>query len=211
MAGLDSDCKGTVRWECAVASPRGTNEVERLADLVGPAPRVGDIDVRPFVPGSAVGCVNAERGTLRSGPHHRRRRDGVAADEQFVLAPMPRIASRPGECPMATSPGPRRHPCCYRGLSAPVTVGRQRWPSATSQGIGPLARPRDTGETLQRQCRPTAAPSISAPQLVIGTTMLGHAHASAGDFRAVIHSGIKRPAFCEFPHRLSLGALQALA
>jgi outer membrane protein assembly factor BamB len=54
--------KGTVRWEVPVAAPRGTNEVERLADLVGPASRVGSVYcVRAFQNG--IGCVDAERVT----------------------------------------------------------------------------------------------------------------------------------------------------
>lgn len=55
--------RGTLRWESAVATPRGTNEVERLADLVGPATRIGDlVCARAFQ--SAVGCVDASRGVL---------------------------------------------------------------------------------------------------------------------------------------------------
>ena len=54
---------GTVRSETVIAAPRGTNEVERLADLVGPAGRVGDgVCARAFQ--STVACVNAERNTL---------------------------------------------------------------------------------------------------------------------------------------------------
>ena len=41
LAGVDPTA-GTVQWEVSMASPRGTNEVERLADLVGPAVRLGD-------------------------------------------------------------------------------------------------------------------------------------------------------------------------
>ncbi|MBN8510532.1 MAG: PQQ-binding-like beta-propeller repeat protein, partial [Burkholderiales bacterium] len=42
---------------------RGTNEVERLADVIGPATRVDNrLCARAFQ--SAVGCVDAERGTL---------------------------------------------------------------------------------------------------------------------------------------------------
>jgi outer membrane protein assembly factor BamB len=62
LAGFDPR-NGDVRWEVTVGSPRGTNEVERLADLVSPPSRVGDtVCVRSFQ--AAVGCVNAERGTL---------------------------------------------------------------------------------------------------------------------------------------------------
>ena len=54
--------KGTVRWEIPVAAPRGTNEVERLADLVGPATRVGNVFcLRAFQNG--IGCIDAERVT----------------------------------------------------------------------------------------------------------------------------------------------------
>jgi outer membrane protein assembly factor BamB len=56
--------RGSVRWEVPLASPRGTNEVERLADLVGPLLRAGDtLCARAFQ--SAVGCANPANGTLR--------------------------------------------------------------------------------------------------------------------------------------------------
>ncbi len=54
---------GTLTWDVALATPRGTNEVERLADLVGPPVRQGNrYCARAFQ--SAVACVDAERGTL---------------------------------------------------------------------------------------------------------------------------------------------------
>jgi outer membrane protein assembly factor BamB len=55
--------KGSVLWEVPLAATRGTNEVERLADLVGPAVRLGDrVCARAFQ--SAVGCADAVRGAL---------------------------------------------------------------------------------------------------------------------------------------------------
>ena len=55
--------RGTVQWEVPLATPRGTNEVERLADLIGPAVRVGDrMCARAFQ--SSAGCLDASRGTL---------------------------------------------------------------------------------------------------------------------------------------------------
>jgi len=83
LAGVDP-VKGQLRWEASVATPRGTNEVERLADLVGPAVRQGDvICARAFQ--SSVGCVNAERGSalwnrVVGGTN------GIGADEQVVVA-----------------------------------------------------------------------------------------------------------------------------
>lgn len=83
LAGVDP-VKGQLRWEASVATPRGTNEVERLADLVGPAVRQGDvICARAFQ--SSVGCVNAERGSalwnrVVGGTN------GIGADDQVVVA-----------------------------------------------------------------------------------------------------------------------------
>ena len=54
---------GSMRWETSIASPRGTNDVERLVDLVSPAARVDDVVcARAFQ--AAIGCVNANRGNL---------------------------------------------------------------------------------------------------------------------------------------------------
>ncbi|MDB5817677.1 MAG: hypothetical protein JWQ11_1317 [Rhizobacter sp.] len=74
---------GAVQWDVPVASPRGANEVERLADLVGPAARVGDtICARSFQAG--VGCVFADRGSL-SWSKPIGGNDGVAADSEYVF------------------------------------------------------------------------------------------------------------------------------
>lgn len=83
LAGVDP-LKGQLRWEASVATPRGTNEVERLADLVGPAVRQGEaLCARAFQ--SSVGCVNAERGSalwnrVVGGTN------GIGADDQVVVA-----------------------------------------------------------------------------------------------------------------------------
>jgi outer membrane protein assembly factor BamB len=45
MVGLDPNT-GVIRWESAIATPRGTNDVERLVDLVAPFDRVGDVVYR---------------------------------------------------------------------------------------------------------------------------------------------------------------------
>jgi len=76
--------KGTVRWEVPVAAPRGTNEVERLADLVGPASRVGSVYcIRAFQNG--IGCVDAERVTalwsINMGGAQ-----AIGADQDYVFA-----------------------------------------------------------------------------------------------------------------------------
>ena len=85
LAGLDPNT-GVVRWESAIATPRGTNDVERLVDLVAPFDRVGDVVcVRAFQ--TAVGCVNAERGQgVWTRPSVGEM--GVSGNENLLIAPM---------------------------------------------------------------------------------------------------------------------------
>lgn len=62
LAALDP-LRGTLQWEAPMAAPRGTNEVERLADLLGPPLRLGDkVCARAFQ--SAVGCIDAAKGSV---------------------------------------------------------------------------------------------------------------------------------------------------
>ncbi|WCM95393.1 outer membrane protein assembly factor BamB [Acidovorax sp. NCPPB 2350] len=62
MVGFNPD-NGTVRWEAPLASPRGTNDVERLVELLGHVSRVGDsVCARAYL--ATVGCVDAARGTV---------------------------------------------------------------------------------------------------------------------------------------------------
>ena len=83
LAAIDP-LRGTVRWEVPIASPRGTNEVERLADLVGPAVRLGSVVcVRAFQ--SAVGCVDASRGALLWS-RNTGGTEAVGADEGVLVA-----------------------------------------------------------------------------------------------------------------------------
>lgn len=120
LAGLDP-LLGSVRFEVGMASPRGTNEVERLADLVGPAGRTGDVVcARAFQ--AAVACVNAERGSLlwskTFGGYQ-----GVASDEQYVFAAdaSDRVTAwRAVNGDVAWTSEKFMH----RGLSTPLSVGR---------------------------------------------------------------------------------------
>lgn len=60
LTGLDP-LNGSVRWQAPVATSRGTNEVERLVDLVGSVSREGNsVCARAF--GAAVGCVDTASG-----------------------------------------------------------------------------------------------------------------------------------------------------
>lgn len=63
MVGVDPDT-GSVRWEAPVAAARGTNDVERLVDLVGGVSRQGtEVCARAFQ--TAVGCVDTSKGGVR--------------------------------------------------------------------------------------------------------------------------------------------------
>lgn len=60
LTGLDPS-NGNVQWQALLANSRGTNEVERLVDLVGTVSREGgSVCARAF--SAAVGCVDTERG-----------------------------------------------------------------------------------------------------------------------------------------------------
>lgn len=85
LSGLDPNT-GVIRWESAIATPRGTNDIERLVDLVGPYDRRGDVVcVRAFQTG--VGCVNAERGqSLWTRPSAGEL--GVSGNDNMLIAPL---------------------------------------------------------------------------------------------------------------------------
>ncbi len=63
LIGVDPS-RGSVRWDLPMATPRGSNEVERLADLVGPAHRQGEVVcARAFQ--LAVACLDVARSAIR--------------------------------------------------------------------------------------------------------------------------------------------------
>lgn len=62
LLGLDPQ-NGNVFWDAALATPRGTNDIERLVDLVSGFARSGDVlCVRSFQ--STVSCVDSKRGAV---------------------------------------------------------------------------------------------------------------------------------------------------
>lgn len=120
LVGLNP-ANGTSRWESPIAAPRGTNDVERLVDLTGPANRVGDmLCARAYY--ANVGCVDANRGALlwtkaASGA------EGVSGDERFVYGTESNgnvTAWRRTDGERAWSTEIFRN----RNLTAPLSVGR---------------------------------------------------------------------------------------
>ena len=164
LAGVDP-ADGAVRWEIAVATPRGTNEIERLADLVGPAARVGDlVCARAFQ--AAVGCVNAERGSL-VWTKNLGGLNAVAADAQIVAAAdaSDRITAwktNTGEVAW-TSEKLMNH-----GLSAPAMVGSTLVFGDAEGTVHFLSR--DAGATQLRL--KTDGSAIVGSPVVAGTTVL---------------------------------------
>jgi outer membrane assembly lipoprotein YfgL len=164
LAGFDPS-NGELRWEVAVGSPRGTNEVERLADLVAPMARAGDVTcVRSFQ--AAVGCVDAGRGTLMwtrpvGGTV------GVAADEELVFGAdaSDRITAwktRTGDVAWQSDK------LLYRELGAPLATARAVV-FGDSDGVVHFLS-RATGATALRLT--TDGSAVQAAPVVSGSTML---------------------------------------
>ncbi len=136
---------GSVRWEAPIASPRGTNDVERLVDLVGPANRQGNVVcVRAFQ--SAVGCTDANRGTLLwSKPAAGS--VGVSGDERLVVgveADGTLIAWQRSDGERAWAMEQLRH----RQLSAPLVIEKA---VVVGDGMGFLHfLSRENGTSLTR-------------------------------------------------------------
>jgi outer membrane protein assembly factor BamB len=112
---------GAIRWETPISTSRGTNDIERLNDLVGRVSRVGDVVcARSFQ--AAVGCVNATRGNLVwTKPANGS--EGLHGDSQTVFG-----TEADGKVlAWRRSDGERlwtTERLQYRNLSAPLIVGR---------------------------------------------------------------------------------------
>ena len=119
MAGLDP-ATSTVRWEVPLGSPRGANEVERLADLVGPPVRSGDLlCARSFQ--AAVGCVDAQLGTI-AWAKSTGGTDAISGDADLLFGSdaSDRLSAwRTATGDVAWS----SEALMYRGVGAPAAVG----------------------------------------------------------------------------------------
>jgi len=136
---------GTVRWEAQVVTPSGSNEVERLVDLLG-APSAQGAHVCVSAYQSAVACYGAEDGarqwikTLTAGTT-------VSADARFVFVAdqqsrLHALARATGETSWISEA------FRLRGLNQPTSVGRALW---VADRFGFLhALDRENGQTLAR-------------------------------------------------------------
>lgn len=173
LVGLDP-LKGTPRFDFNVGTPRGTNEVERLADLVGPMARVDDeACVRVFQ--FSVACLELNRGSVRwSRPQSGTQ--AVAADLRVVVG----ADSTDRLTAWKADNGDvlwRVDRFINRGLSAPAVWG-DRIAVADAQGYLHLLSKAD-GRTLGRieLDAPLASTPIVAQDLLLVATRKGTVYA----------------------------------
>jgi outer membrane protein assembly factor BamB len=164
MAGLNPN-NGSIRWEAPLAVARGTNDIERLVDLVGSVSRVGNtVCARAFQ--SSVGCVDALAGTVVwSKPANGA--EGLSGDEQVVFGTEGDgkvVAWRrdTGERAWMTER------LAYRGLTAPLVLGRSVV-VGDSMGMVHLLS-RDDGTLLDRAA--TDGSAIVAAPVRVGETLV---------------------------------------
>jgi len=167
LTGLNP-LNGSFRWEATVATSRGTNEVERLVDIVAPFSRQGsNLCVRAY--GAAVGCVDADRGTLvwtrvASGPA------GVHGDADLVFGAdgdgVMRAWRRSNGEPAWTNDRLK-----WRDLGAPQALGRVV-AFGDSSGLVHLVSREDGSEMtrLSTDGSPiVGAPLLAGPSLIVQT------------------------------------------
>ncbi|MBI2772285.1 MAG: outer membrane protein assembly factor BamB [Burkholderiales bacterium] len=168
MVGLNP-INGSVRWEAAIATPRGTNDIERLVDLVGRTSRVGNtVCARAFQ--ASVGCVDAARGTvLWSKPANGA--EGVHGDEQMVYG----TESDGKVVAWKRDAGERAWTSdrlLYRGLTGPLVVGRSVVVGDSAGLVHLLSR--TDGTPLTRLT--TDGTAVAAAPVLAGNTLVVVTH-----------------------------------
>jgi len=112
---------GASRWEAPIASPRGTNDVERLVDLTGTVSRLdGNLCARAYM--ATIGCVDTNRGMLL-WTKPAQGSDGLSGDERALYG----TESNGVITAWRRTDGERLWSVDaykYRNLTAPLAVGR---------------------------------------------------------------------------------------
>lgn len=164
LSGLNP-LNGGTRWEAPIATARGTNEIERLIDLVGPVSRVGaSVCARAYQ--SAVGCADASSGALVwSRPAAGS--EGVHGDDSQLYGTESNglvIAWRRGSGDVAWSTDRLLH----RGLTAPLAAGRSVAIGDASGFVHLLSR--QDGSILNRLS--TDGSAVIAAPVLSGSTLI---------------------------------------
>jgi outer membrane assembly lipoprotein YfgL len=159
---------GAVLWESLVGSSRGTNEVERLVELVAGASRMGNVVcVRAFQ--SSVACVDATRGSTvwtRPAQGHQ----GLDGDENalFGVESDSKVLAWQRQNGQATW---SQEALRFRGLSAPLVMGRSVVLGDDKGLLHFLSR--QDGQVVQRMVTDgsaiTGKPVAAGPTLVVVT------------------------------------------
>ena len=167
LVALNPD-DGRVEWEAPLASPRGTNDVERLVDLVGPASRVGNaVCARAFQ--AAVGCVDANVGRT-AWSQTAKGAVGIAADAEYAFG----TESNGILQAWNLADGTKRWSVDrfqHRKLSAPLVLGRAVV-MADETGLVHLVSKQDGSHLNRLNTDGTgvaAAPVVAADTLVVVT------------------------------------------
>ena len=164
LVGLNPN-NGSIRWDAPIASPRGTNDVERLVDMVGRTSRVGDVVcARAFQ--AAVGCVNAARGNLLwTKPANGAQ--GLHGDDRLVIGTesdgkLVAWKRADGERAWTTER------LQFRSLSAPLVVGRSVVVGDSTGLVHLLSR--EDGSPLTRLN--TDSSGVSGGPVLVGDTLV---------------------------------------
>jgi len=164
LVGFNPD-NGSVRWEAPLASARGTNDVERLVELVGRVSRVGDsVCARSFQ--AAVGCVNTARGTV-AWTQPAAGVEGLHGDGEFIFGTESNgsvLAWRRADGTRAWTSDRLK----FRKLTAPLLLGRSVVVGDESGLVHLLSR--DDGSPLNRLT--TDASGIAAAPVVAADTLV---------------------------------------
>lgn len=164
LVGLNP-ANGTVRWEAPLATPRGTNDVERLVDLVSHVSRVGGVVcARAFQ--AAVGCVDTARGQVL-WTKTANGAQGVAGDDTLLFG----TESNGTVTAWKQADGERAwssERLQYRTLTAPLALGRS---VVIGDGTGLVhLLAREDGAPLNRLT--TDGSAIAAAPVAAGDTLV---------------------------------------
>lgn len=156
---------GAVRWETLVGSTRGTNEVERLVDVVAGASRVGNsVCVRAFQ--ASVACIDGLNGRM-TWSRNAQGYQGLDGDEQNVWG-----VESDGKVlawqRQSGAPIWRQEALRFRGLSLPLAWSRTLV-VGDQDGWVHFLSPED-GQTLQRIA--TDGSGITGKPVSVGRTLV---------------------------------------
>jgi outer membrane protein assembly factor BamB len=157
---------GNALWDAPLATPRGTNDIERLVDVVSGISREGAVVcARAFQ--AAVGCVDTSRGSttwkrLASGAV------GLSGDDKFVYG----VESDGKVLAWRRNDGEQAwvtDRLLYRQLSTPLVIGRS---VAVGDDVGFVHLLSRTDGTLLTRLATDGSAISSAPVLASGTLVV---------------------------------------